>query len=204
MEKIELFLYDIFGNFIPGCILNFLFFNEIERILRINKDGVKIDSSLNIWIFFISSYILGNFLNRLSSKIFSSGKIWGITNNLNNDKNIKRLKKQLKYDGNDVYDIAKKYVEKSKYPNLIRKFEAKYLLYRNLTLSLFLSYFYTIFLNSKVNVLPLPFIGKTQLIATLLIITTFLEFKYYWNKTKDELIEVLILIENDEFHKKLP
>ena len=194
MEKIELFLYDIFGNFIPGSILNFIFFSDILKILRVGSYGEAIDSKLAIIVFFFSSYILGNLLNMISSRLFLKFKLLGVNNLLNGEAELVLLKEELKYEGRDIYDLAKKYIEKKGYPNFVKKFEAKYLLYRNLTLALFISYVYTTFINGKVDVLHKLFMRQTTLVAVAIIVTTFFQFRYYWKKTRIEMVETLLLI----------
>lgn len=222
MEKIELFLYDIFGNFIPGCLLNLIVFSEVKELLNLNDLDKVLESKILLGAFLLISYILGNLLNLVSHEFFTQGGRFGIRNDINTEREVMKLKKKLSLrldcsncrntcSNNipcityDAYDIAKKYIEKENQPNLIRKFETKYLFYRNLTVGLFYVYFYNILMFLKEIIFFGGFskikgtvITKFVIIGSLIIWASFREYKYYWGKSKEEMLDSLLLIRKKE------
>ncbi len=49
-------------------------------------------------------------------------------------------------------------------------------------------------MNGKIDVLHKLFMRQTPWIVVVIIGTTFFQFKYYWKKTRIEMVETLLLI----------
>lgn len=164
---------------------------------------LNLDSKIVLWVFFFTSYILGNLLNIISHEFFTKEKHLGIKNDINEDEEIKKLKENFSIQ-NDAYDLIKKYIDKSGYPNFVRKFEAKYLLYRNITMALFISYTcsifkfgYNLFLMGNAKNIDYLSLIRSGILGGIFILTAFYQYKYYWGKVKKEISETLFLIRSE-------
>lgn len=162
--NLELFIYDLMSNFLPGVSLTYYLYMEHSKIFDwiISVGDLKREKIMLI-VFFISSYLIGNVINFITRKIckikFISKKI---SENFKDENvlNYEECKNIIRIKDKDILKIQE-------------IMESKYLLFRNLGAAFIIIIIYRYFRYKLLLELPIVLLFFATIICLI-------KFVKYW------------------------
>lgn len=157
--SLDLFVYDLMSNFLPGSLLVYYFYiNDTNIFNWVIGIGDLKKEKMQVFIFLIISYLVGNIVNCLTRKICKFSKLPNSFSEATLP-SYEECKNKLRLKNIDALKIQE-------------KMESKYLLFRNIGFSLISILAYDLFKNKKLEI--------RYIFIVLGIIICLIKFLKYW------------------------